>query len=215
MKLSIIIPTIKPAAELKGQVDAIYKSLKGYKDYEVIIQSAKQSASRNRNAGLYKSKGDYCIMLDDDIEGFFPGWADLLIEPLEIDINIKMVSARLMMPDGKPGVMDDFRKEIDNNKKWYEAPRKKLPAACISLMRNDWLAVKEDQRVPHNLPYDERYQRASYEDVDLCRAIAIVFPTAKFIVNNECKIKHFNLESWRPGFDWTINQKLFQNKWGN
>jgi glycosyltransferase involved in cell wall biosynthesis len=214
--ISIIIPTIKSKEEIQSQVNAI-KSNMVSKDYEIIATCEKVSAARNRNNGLYQSKGEYVITLDDDISGYWPGWVEKMIEPLKVDINIKMVSAKLLNLDGTQATMDDFRSEIIHNVKWFEAPRKKLPSACVSMRRNDWLAVKANDhpKVIHNVPYDERYQNASFEDTDGCRALGFVFPNAKFIVNNECKIFHANLECWRPGFDWTVNQKLYISKWGS
>jgi len=214
MKLSIIIPTIKPAAELQPQVNAIHKSLKGYNDYEIIIQSANQSAARNRNAGLYKSKGDYVIQCDDDIEKYPPAWAFNLIAPLNNIIRI--ISARLMTPQGTPATMISFKGKINNNQDVWINPDGLLPSACFAFSRDTWEGVKNNPALPYNKPFDERYIYACGEDADFCMAVLKTFSGAQVAVNNRVKIIHREESKWRTDNprDWQVNHELFTRKWG-
>jgi glycosyltransferase involved in cell wall biosynthesis len=93
--LSICIPTFK---KNEKQI----KDIRRTSNAEVVVSDQEGSAAFNRNYCLEKAKGDIIIMVDDDITGFFPGWDEVLIKPLE-DPSVSIVSARLntpMMYDG-------------------------------------------------------------------------------------------------------------------
>ena len=210
MKLSIIIPTIKPAHEIEKQIIAINNSLIscGHIDYEIIIQSAKEAAATNRNKGLYKSKGDYVIQCDDDIEKYPPAWAFNLIAPLNNIIRI--ISARLMTPQGTPATMISFKGKININ------PDGLLPSACFAFSRDTWEGVKNNPALPYNKPFDERYIYACGEDADFCMAVLKTFSGAQVAVNNRVKVIHRTEEKWRTDNprDWQVNHELFTRKWG-
>jgi glycosyltransferase involved in cell wall biosynthesis len=62
VELSVIIPTLKPPAEVES-VAALEAGT--YDDYEVLIQS-EDSATKARNAGIRRAKADKLVFLDDD-----------------------------------------------------------------------------------------------------------------------------------------------------
>ena len=98
--MKILIPTCRKLAEIIEMVDAIERTAP---DCEVVVSGLSASASVNRNYCLESvCVGDVAIMLDDDIEGFYAGWADSLVLPMA-DPNVVMVSARLLNPDGSFG----------------------------------------------------------------------------------------------------------------
>jgi len=214
MKISILIPTIKPESEIQNQVDAIHESMKGCPaEYEVIVQSAMLSAAINRNKLLEKSTGNYIIFVDDDIENYLKGWALELVKPL--NDTIRIISAKLMNADGTPGTMISFRKKIDNSNVWLSDDCL-LPTACMAMKRETWMAVRDSVIVPENIPFDENYIRANAEDSDICMAVKKVFPDMKVAVNNLVKVTHRNNEVWRTDNpeDWKQNHRLFRKKWG-
>lgn len=218
--ISITIPTIKPEKELLQQINDIRHSLSDYRegnDYEIVIQSYKQSAAKNRNAVLEKSNGEYVIMIDDDIRGYFKGWAHEMITPLINDNNIKILSARLMTINNTPATMISYSRFINECKKdiWFN-PYNLLPSACITFSRDTWQQVKNNSKLPDNIPFDENYILANAEDSDFCMAVKKTFPNAKIGVNKKVEIKHVCEEKWRTKNpeDWMRNHRLFEKKWG-
>jgi hypothetical protein len=121
----IIIPTCKTEI----QIAAMMVDLQGYcLENKVIATFLPASAAVNRNAGLKKATSKIVIMVDDDISGFWDGWWQELIRPLEMP-NCVYVSARLMRPDGRPGAM---MFEGDRNPPLTIVPR--APTACVALI---------------------------------------------------------------------------------
>jgi glycosyltransferase involved in cell wall biosynthesis len=74
-KISIIIPTRRPD-NLKECLSSITRHTK---DYEVILVKEKCGIAEKLNKGIKRAKGDYIILLHDDIE-VTSGWADELAE---------------------------------------------------------------------------------------------------------------------------------------
>ena len=81
----IVIPSNKPIDDLRMMVNAISKMDENPNNY--IPTGFNVSASVNRNYGLMQCFNEIIIMMDDDMGGFFPGWQDKLIEPLEQEDN--------------------------------------------------------------------------------------------------------------------------------
>ena len=142
----ILIPTNKQYHKIARQVKAIDESVSG--DYTINPTCFNASSPVNRNYSLIHATSDIVIMIDDDIWGFFPGWADKLIEPFS-DLNVVMVSARLMKTKTAYGVMMDI--PLDLSKPIVESPHDMLPSACIAF-RND------------GTRFDENYIGAGFED---------------------------------------------------
>jgi len=212
--ISICIPTLRPGNQLLQQIKDIDNSLLGG-DYEIIIQSENQSAALNRNAALQKSKGEYVVMIDDDITRFPKNWAFDLIEPLKKDNYLKVVSARLMTKNLTPGTMISYAGSITQctDDLWIN-PNFILPSACIVFSRNTWEAVRTDPTVPRNIPFDVNYKKAVAEDADFIMAVCTTFPGCKTGVYKKVEVVHLNNEVWRtPDFRWEDNHEYFKKKW--
>jgi GT2 family glycosyltransferase len=74
-KISIVIPT-RRENDLKECLSAIERHTKGY---EVILVKRKTGLAKKINEGIKKAKGDYIILLHDDV-AVTSGWADKLAE---------------------------------------------------------------------------------------------------------------------------------------
>lgn len=75
MKLSIVIPTRRPD-DLK---ECLFFIKKYTKDYEVILINREAGIAEKINEGISKAKGDYIVLLHDDIK-VQRGWADELTD---------------------------------------------------------------------------------------------------------------------------------------
>ena len=217
MRLSITIPTIKLEKELLQQTDEIRKSLFDYREgeyFEIIVQSCKQSAAKNRNAVLKKTQGDYVVMLDDDIQKFPKNWACKLIESL--DNTIRIVSARLMTTNNTPATMISFRGNIDLKQNVWINPDGILPSACIAFSRETWQGIRDNKKLPLDIPFDENIPRACCEDTTYCMVMALTFPGSKVAVNTKVKVIHREESKWRTKnpADWQWNHNYFRKRFG-
>jgi glycosyltransferase involved in cell wall biosynthesis len=192
-KLDVMIPTIKRRAEIQSQIDEIQKhTTRPHR----IIASCQQgiSAAKNRNLCLEYARGEFLIMVDDDISGFYPGWEDALLAPLAADPLVCMVSARLMNPDGSIGPMCNVSRSL-SQPLVEVGPRRDcvLPSAAIAF-RNVGLS------------FDERFVGSGFEDGDFCFQFIAANKGSKFLVNNRCRLVHgneakhqYNRECWDQG----------------
>ena len=82
INLLISIPTCKQYTEVEKQLDEI-KNTVTIHPYRLIASCQPFSASINGNLCLDKiNDSNICIMMDDDITGFYKGWDIDLIKPL-------------------------------------------------------------------------------------------------------------------------------------
>jgi len=191
----ILIPTNKPYNKIARQIKAIDESVSG--EYTINPTCFNASSPVNRNYSLIHATSDIVIMIDDDIWGFFPGWADKLIEPFS-DLNVVMVSARLMKTKTAYGVMMDI--PLDLSKPIVESPHDMLPSACI--------AFKND-----GTRFDENYIGAGFEDTDFCRQLNLKYPGGKFLIHNEVKLLHKNEMKNQLSGQLVRNQHYYMHKW--
>lgn len=212
MKTDIIIPTNK----YRDEIDYIVKAIESntyMSKYNINVTCLQVSAATNRNFGLIHAKSDYVIMLDDDISGFYLGWAEDMLKPFEDD-SIMMVSARLMNTPDEVGVMmdiiPDLSKPLQVIKPFTEAktremdskvPVKAVPSACIAF-KNDGIL------------FDENYVGAGFEDTDFCFKKCSEYPDKKIVINNECKLIHRNEMKNQLNGQLQKNQLYFRWKWG-
>ena len=214
--ISVLIISIDQPEKLLPQIDQIKESLSDWienVDYQIVMHCQNQSASLNRNAAYEKSKGNYVIFNDNDISNYPKDWAFKLCAPL--NETIKIISARLMTPNGTPGVMISFRGDIDTTHDVWIGNDYLLPSACFAFKRETLEAVKNCQELPDNLPFDINYERAVAEDADLCASVKKLYPDMKIAVHNKVPVQHENLEIWRSGgFKWEKNHQRFHDKWG-
>ena len=167
---------------------------------EVYVSAHPASASVNRNDCLNSVSSDIVIMLDDDMTGFFTNWDKILIEPLLVDSDIYLVSARLMDKNGSPGAM------MHNNNNyapgWYPPKAKFVPTSCIAFRRSE-------------IRFDEMYVGSGWEDTDWCRQLDLKFPLGKVVINNNCRLTHLNEMKNQHGENWEKNKTYYTSKWGS
>lgn len=184
---NIVIPTYKQMLEVLSQTSEI--RLNTPEKHEIIASCNNQSAAKNRNWVHSQAKSDIIIMMDDDIAGFYPGWLSTLIKPLNEDTNVRLVSARLMKPNGSFAGMMTSKCKTDSRLELV--PR--IPTACFAYRKSDLdalIAFHNDT----SLPFDEEFKGSGWEDNALCHDLYMRFPNAKIMINNECKLIHLNEE---------------------
>lgn len=178
MHYDIIIPTCKSREEIEPQVQAIRATVPEHT--HIIVTGFNVSAAVNRNYGLQQATAPYVVMLDDDISGFFPGWADILcgfLTPFGF-WKAAMVSARLINVDGTPGTMMDIEPDLRFNFQIVNPPGY-LPSACVAF-RND------------GLRFDESFEGSSWEDTDFCDTLHLRYLGHFFVIANEVRLLHAN-----------------------
>jgi len=202
MEATVVIPTIKSSEELEAQVNDAFKTLKVANN--VIVQSAQQSASKNRNDALNAVSTEYVIMMDDDITGFFDGWDEMLLRPLIEIKNAVMTSARLINADGSFAYMlCDGLGERANEADIITVKQRELPTSCI--------AFKND-----GTRFDENFIGSGFEDNDFCLTLGKKYPLGTFHVVNNCRLIHINEKKNQHGANmeiWNANKAYFNKKW--
>ena len=194
MKPDILIPTNKPEGKLWRQISAIRKTAPGCR---IMPSCFSVSAATNRNWTLYHA-GPVVVMVDDDIGGFFPGWAEKLCAPLN-DPNVVMVSARLMKPDGTPGAMMDIAPDL--SQEIVVVKQRMVPSACIAF-HND------------GTHYDETYAGAGFEDTDHCRQLGEKYPDGVWVIHNGVRLIHKNEMKGQGDYRFQQNREYYLRKWG-
>ena len=194
MTPDILIPTNKDRGKLWRQIRSIERTAPGCR---VIATCFNASAATNRNWALLHS-GPLVVMVDDDVRGYFPGWAEKLCEPLA-DPSVVMVSARLVQPNGKPGVMMNIRPDF--SQEVVVVPDRMVPSACIAF-RND------------GTYYDETYAGAGFEDTDHCMQLGKKYPDGVWMIHNGVKMVHKNEMKGQQDYRFLQNRAYYLRKWG-
>jgi glycosyltransferase involved in cell wall biosynthesis len=198
----VIIPSCKKEEalnELAGEILLVDH------DLSVLYSYSDLSAAVNRNAVLDIANKEYhpqyIVMIDDDITGFFPGWANLLVEPLE-NQDILYVSARLLNECGKPQMVMGFSNNVNN----AHVEVTIAPSAAIAF-RND------------GTRFCEEYQGSGFEDTDFHFQLKEKYGyDKKVIINNLVKLTHLhemkNQNGVGEGFNpFEENKKIFDRRW--
>jgi len=185
MYVSIIIPTLKAESELVELISQIKSTV--IHELDLIVISGDRCEAKNRNIGLDKAKGEFIIMCDDDVEGFYYGWDRDLIDVLK-RTEASMVGARLLNPDGT--LQRTNYKNFDLSKDFVEV--KTMITACCVFGNTE-------------LRFDENYKGSGYDDTDFCRQLG-----GKFFVANKVKVVHRN--ECKNQFN-KQNKHYFRNKW--
>jgi hypothetical protein len=203
MLINIIIPTIKRREDIYQQCSEIFKTVKH--EAEIVPICSNKSAAINRNMGLRFSKHEIIIMLDDDITGFYQGWDYDLINPLLNDINISIVSARLLNKNKQIGSMlgDNNNKVTGDYQIALHTDQTGLNIVCSAC-----IAFKKD-----TIYFDENYQGAVYEDTDFCMQYKQKYPDKQIVINNKCQLIHLNEMKGRTYQDIKSNKEYFSKKW--
>jgi glycosyltransferase involved in cell wall biosynthesis len=207
LKVTIAIPTLKSEKEIRKQIDEIHTNPPSC-DYEVIASCIKQSAAKNRNWCIDNADGDIVIMIDDDITGFYPGWADVLIDGLFLNPDFSVVSARPLKEDGAlaPTLGDCGNAvKVDEFQKCIHTEKTGLNVCCsssISFWKNQCVR------------FDENYKAAVWEDFDWCLEMKKKYPDKDIVFANQCNPVHLNAMQGRTGADIEWNYKYCCEKWG-
>ena len=199
-RLEILIPTCRE------EIDAMAAAIERHTPAAHIITTCNEpmarfrSAATNRNWCLARCKNPVAIMLDDDIEGFYDGWARDLLRPLAADGLTCMASARLLTPDGLPAftAADSY----DETEPWADVEvhtHRVLPTAAIAFRE---LGVK----------FDEEFLGSGWEDNDWCMQYKSLNPNFRFVQSNECRLVHRN-EQKHQSIYWKHNKLYFCAKW--
>lgn len=197
--MKILIPTCKQL----GALSPLLKALEAIETKEDVCPSCfPESAAINRNICLtHVEVGEVAVMIDDDIEGFYPGWVDDLTAPLLRNESIVMVSARLLNPDGSLGptcsrCYDAEPDEVEVTSNGVCV----LPTAAIAFRHRGHL-------------FDEKFLGSGFEDNDWCMQYLRDDPGSRFIQSNRCRLIHRNEMKNQKGAYWKHNQAYFFNKW--
>lgn len=199
--VDVLIPTLKPLGELEEQIEAIQRTRT---TAGLVVASCRLgSAAENRNRCLGEASTSLLIMLDDDIEGFTPGWDARLVQPLLDDQALVMTAARLLRPDGKPGWMCGATLEDLDSPLVYVpvTQRTALPTAAIAFR-------------DLGLRFDEGFIGSGFEDNDICHQFKTRRPDGRFAIVNGCRLVHRNEAKNQRGPFWKHNKAHFEAKWG-
>lgn len=198
MKYDVIIPTCKDSSgkEIARLVDEIRAATPNAA--RIIATGFKVSAATNRNYGLNAAQSELVFMVDDDMTGFFPGWADRMIKTM-MENDAVMVSARLLAPDGSSGVM--VGAEYDRASPVVRVKARQLPTACICFW-ND------------GTRFDECFVGSGFEDNDFCLQLGARYVGAPFLIDNGAALVHVNEMKNQKGRYWDQNRAYFLRKWG-
>ena len=164
----------------------------------IIYTCTKASAAVNRNNGLNAATSDIVIMIDDDIEGFFPGWDLELIRPIKEIPDTVISAARLFNTNGSVQVTLGTER-MPLSPSFIDAEHKQILSACIAFLKTD-------------LRFDENYIGSGFEDTDFCKQMIRKFPTGRIIVNNMCRLVHRN-ERKNQLDNNNKNYQYFLSKW--
>lgn len=195
----IFIPSCKSAWDLSLMIGEILQADHDAKVGYTCTEDGGEikGAAVNRNICLNMATSKYIVMADDDITGFFPGWAFLMAATLEANPDIVYVSARLMNQDGTPQKVMWFNKDIMSPL----VDVMHVPSACVAF-RND------------GLRFDEEYRGSGVEDTDFRNQLKRKYPNGRIVINNAVKLIHKNEMKNQLGENYRYNKAYYEKKWG-
>lgn len=238
---SIVIP-VHNESELTARCLASIEANSGDVEYEVIVvddASVDETATmlesvpgvrvvtneenagylRSTNAGAAEARAPYLVLLNNDTE-VRPGWLRALLDTAAQDPMVGIVGAKLLYPDGlisEAGGIVWRDGHAYNVGRYARATRPEyswvrdvdyVSAACLLVRRDLWQAVGG---------FDERYDPAYYEDVDLAfatrqRGLRVVFQPSAEVVHLEGASHGTDQGAGIKRFQ-TINRDKFVAKW--
>ncbi len=193
IEADIIVPAFGPNQGLDRLLSEIAE--KTVPPYNLIIVSRRQSAAKNRNYGLERSKSPFVIMCDDDMSELPYGWNREMINSLREHPDLLAVSARLLDRKGRLGCNTANNFDISRPL----VPVDMIPAACCVFRKTD-------------VRFDERYISAGWEDTDFFVELSIM-NKGRYAINNLVQVVHLNEEKNDGGAGNRHNHNLFQEKW--
>lgn len=228
--VSIIIPNKDHIGDLKKCIDSILKST--YKNYEIIIVENNSQNSETfeyyksikkqnikiitwekdfnysaiNNFGIKSAKGDYYILLNNDIEIITPDWIQKMLMFAQRD-NVGAVGSKLLYPDNTIqhagvilsilGIAVHYRKGASENDEDIR----------LNTVQNLSAVTAACMMIPKHV-YDEtgglnEEFKVAFNDIDLCMRIR---KSGYLIVFNPyCKAYHY--ESKSRGLETTSDKK--------
>ena len=226
-KVSIVIPT-KNAAELVEKCIADLRATAAYEPYEIVVIDHESDEPRLReylasesvagrlrvfpyrgpfnyaamnNAAIRHTDGDFVLLLNNDVDGFSPGWLDQLVATMELDRRIAAVGALLHYPDGSiqhAGVILTPKRPciaahagLPHDALGYQGRIRSLQefsavtAACMLVRRS---AFEEVSGFDEVFPDD-------YNDIDLC--LRLRQAGYKIVYNPQVQARHWETRSRR------------------
>lgn len=193
LEADIVVPAFRVGENLEKLLHEILK--KTAPPFNLILIGKEQSAAKNRNYGLNRSRSPYIIMCDDDIAYLPFAWNRRLIQTLKENPEIMALSARLMNPDGSIGKNTANNFDLKNNLVVVNM----IPTACCIFRKTD-------------IRFDERYIRAGWEDTDFFTQMKEKLK-GHFAIDNRVKVVHVNEEKQGGGEMNRENMELFLRKW--
>jgi hypothetical protein len=190
---SIIIASLKSDKELADVIQEF--TSKAVLPYELIISSSPNSVSYNSNRALERATGEYILKIDDDVFDAPYAWDKKLIDVLEENANVVIVSARVMNPNGT--IQNTCSQSFDLIPSLVEPPSGLAPFCCVA-WRND------------GMRFDENFKGSSFDDTDFNFQMRMKYPYGIAMINNDVRIKH-KLESKNCLFG--LNEIYFKSKW--
>lgn len=175
-------------------------------DCRLIFTGLAASASVNRNHGLDQVESEIIIMMDDDMDGFYPGWVEDLVAPLRSDSTVLLASARLLNADGTAGPCIGAyglpsSGVVAATKSDYNGWRR-LPTACIAF-----------RKCAADIRFDENFIGSGYEDLDWMNRLNAGFPGTTMVLNNNCRLIHHNEEKRQGGKYFEYNKQHYLSNW--
>lgn len=203
MNYSVIIPTCYEHAKVYSQISAITETVAN--GVKVFPTCMKVSAAQNRNFAHLSVNTEYIVSVDDDIEGFFPGWAEILIQPLESDPHVRFSSARLMRPGGNQ-LAHMMHSKFDVSKTLEDVP--KCPTSAFAYRKVDFDELIFFQNTT-STPFDQNFEGSGWEDTAICYDLKKRFPETRIVVHNDVKLIHRNEMKNQLGAIFQKNKKYY------
>ena len=200
--------------ELKNRYDAV----------RVLTWTGSFNYAAINNYGAEYARGEYLILLNNDIEVISPGWMEEMLGCCQRS-DVGIVGAKLFYPDdtiqhagvviGMGGIAGHILCKADGKEYGYNARLvtmqdiSAVTAACLMISRKDYQAVGG---------FDERYTVA-FNDIDLClkvrkAGLLVVFNPYATLYHYESKSRGLEdtpqkLERFRKEVEY------FQSKWAD
>ncbi len=249
--VSIILLTTGLTEKLEQNIDSILSNTR-YQNYNVLVclnkitdanpqesyedrfegnrvsfiqNDAETNQSNLINQAVTKSKAEYICLLNEHVQGFSPGWLELLVGQA-VQAGVGAVSPLLLQPNGRifsSGLIlrpDEVAVHLFNDlpkhpsyfgwatiQKGFSA----IPDPCVLVLKSHFLDVGG---------YNEILSARFYANIDFCLRLKekglrnIVAPIVELYIH---KYSAYNKTPWRkmnlPGSDSAKDQEYIKDRW--
>jgi hypothetical protein len=177
--MDILIPS-------KTQAGPIPDYIEGHR---AIVAGVNTSDPVRRNYCLLKAESDIVVMVSENISGFYDGWVDDLVKPIQDDPYAVISSARLMFYYGF------FIHDIHSDEDYHRIDGVRIPFGAVAFRRDNNL---------FSVDYESDYCCA-----DFCHRLCAAYPNGYNVIANKCK-----LISHQFGGANIKDKMLLAEKWG-